>query len=283
MITIIFMSAMFAAEPELAEPQLTLGVNAQTIRQYDQVVVKAVVVNHAQDALRLAGEPNGVGNYIRYEMKNGKGWQRVLEAGAGFFCGVTTPHILETGATYAEYDSIHLKNHKISFVFDKPGTYLLRAVVATSTGKLESKPVAVTVKARSPDELRQIESSKELLGWLKGIALSQSPRQLAELKDVGGNIGAAVERVLFLESVRSGQKRLEGDDVVKTLRTKMDGIDLEVGLHAMGAHYSQQLDWKHLQQIVDAIPDATYGVREWERNLDLHRLPEFVPSKPMKE
>ncbi len=280
MIAILSAALLLAAEPEL-----TLEVNSRTIRQYDQVVVKAVVANYAEEPLSFTGELNSAANYIRFEMKKGPEWQAVREMGAGIHCGVPgIGPVLEKGATYAEYDSIHLKKHRISFVFDKPGKYVLRAVVSTSAGKLESKPVVVTVEPRKPDELRKIESSKQMLAWLTVLPLSQPlPQEVIALKHVGGNIGATVENLLFLETVRTGQQRLDGDDIVKTLRKKMTGIELEVGLHTLGTLYSQKLDWKHLQQVVDALPDATRSALSWEHNLDLHRPAEFVPSRTKKD
>ena len=268
------------------DADLTLSVNRTSICQRDPLVVKAVLANHGEDLIKMTGKP-ARSNRIRYQQQiNGK-WIPLPSWSTRSGIGTMMPgsrggdgQFIAKDASCAEYDVIVLDS-KDNFIFDKLGKSQIRAIAETSVGQLTSAPVTIVVEPRKPEQLERIESAKKWLYLIGQDVPSHGsvPKQLVELRDVGGNIAKGIDQLLLVERIRGGAESVGDENVAKFVRRHASGVDCEVTLILLGYHYNQRQDYKRLAQVVEAIPDMTVMTREWEYYLDLRTPSRFVPGK----
>src|SRR5262245_49835885 len=217
----------------LGDCELTLAVNRETILERDHLVVRAVIENHGEEAVRI--DPRSVtgggiirrGGHIVYERNTPAGWEPLLDMDSqsnGDFVRSTTPTVAPGGA-YAEYARFWRAG---GFVFENAGTYEIRAVVETSAGDIRSQPVKIVVKPRHYADRERIEALTPHLYFIgQPFFPSEIPLNVSALKDVSGNLGQAIQNLEFLDRLRKGDK-MEDDNVAKCVHGQMQGIDAEV-------------------------------------------------------
>jgi hypothetical protein len=271
----------------LGECELTLTVNREMILERDHLVVRAVIENHGEEAVRL--DPRSVtgggvirrGGHILYERNTPTGWVPLWDMDArsnADFVRTTTP-TLAPGGAYAEYARFWLSGEH-DFVFEKAGTYEIRAVVETSVGDVRSKPVRFRVKPRHEADRERIEALSRKLYFIgRPLFPNEIPDEVWVLKDLGGNLGQGVRNLEFLDRLRKGDK-MEDDNVAKCVHRQMKGIDAEIGLITLGYHFARWERWEYLRQIVDALPYETISSHGWSKKLDLLTPPQFIPTSP---
>lgn len=278
--TLPLLLALLSAEPRSA---IELTVNRSTIKQCDPLLVKAVVSDSGEGLWSIESPSAIGGNRIRYQWRVDGQWKPLQTMSSFGLIGLPSPHkplLIAEGAEYAEYDRILLQSRKKDpFVFDQPGRYEISAVVETFDGKFESKPLTIVVERRTAADVKRIEHLKKTL-FLIGYTGSnlEVPPELYALDDIGGNIGHGVRNLKFLEGILSGNEPLVEDSVPKTVRQRMDGVEAEMAMILLGHHYRQKGDWKHLDQIVEALP-PTLASFSWHKDLERRRPAAFVPNR----
>lgn len=273
-----------------ADPSLVLTVGSEELLQCDHLVVKTVLRNDTELSVTIDRRGGFTDDSIRIESKLGGKWKSLgymdEQFGVPAIGGVPDP-ILESGAVYAQYDVLMFTGKTLDF--EKPGTYELRAAVSCSGNSIVSPTVKVVVKERDADSLERIKRS--FRGVPFEIAPGMTPEEikrriilshgdgkfgnlgatwfqgevgegLEELADVGGNLGAGIQRLQLLSRILEGIEPT-GEDVIGYIRARMNKVDAEVALHVLGRRYEKKRDWDNLAKVVGALPDKSMMVYQW--------------------
>jgi len=252
-------------------PRLVIVPNASTILQGDHLLVMVLVENPTTDEIRIFPDKKmPVDGYLRLLIRFGDGWSLVRSMreerdGGGFGVASESKGRVVLGeSTYAEFKVI--QRQKSSFVFDRPGKFELLAAVRTASGVMESKPVEITVEARSESDIHRAE---EIASKVSGLELGGlrwvEPDYLAGFRDLGGNIGRRIENALLLRDFTAG-KRIDGrvltpQDLPEFLRTRFDRVSWEYSLLRLAHFYEGPGDWNAVRQVLAPVPHDSFERR----------------------
>jgi hypothetical protein len=277
---------------------LTIEVSTHELLQFDHIVVKCVLRNDSIVSITIDDWLGLFPDFVRIEMREKQKWKplRSMFSQVGTWeLGPAPDPILEAGAEYAQYSSIFLEGQ--DFVFSKPGTFEIRAVARCSGNEIVSNAIKLVVARRDPRILARIRDAvtDTPVSFSPGMSLEEkrsavinsrrrgkfvglgaitfagfegnTSQNINAIADVGGNLGKGIGRLQLLSRILNGQEPT-GEDVIGYVRQELDNqVDAEVALHVLGQHYKRHKDWLNLAQVVDALPDRTIQMYEWEKEI----------------
>ncbi|MGI8982595.1 MAG: hypothetical protein ACR2FY_25465 [Pirellulaceae bacterium] len=277
---------MLLTAPDSAK--LTLVPNTKEILQRDNLLLLTVLENHSISAVRLFGDMDSFGGWIRHEIqdKNGK-WVKVKHSvdQIGVFCGARGKCMLDAKSTYAECEAMHRRSLKGAFLFETPGTYKIRAVATMPWGELPSEPVTITVRKREETDLQKIESVPPGDLWVLALPNLETPlpEKLVELKAVGGNIAWTIDQWQMAQAACEGGEwkgtRVTKEKNCEWLRENMAPVAYEHSLEHLGSYYRATKHWEGLSRVVPAMKYDSVKRRGFIRQLELLTKPP-MPAMP---
>jgi hypothetical protein len=247
-------------------PRIVVIPNSKAILQRDHLWLMAVVENRATSDIKITSEPAVGGRCATFEVREGESWKSVsvmneLRVPCRDFMGRT----VLAGCTYAEFAA--LQRDATRFVFGVSGKYEVRAKVETSIGPLVSEPVAITVDARSPDHLRQIDLATDVLGKLDLRTLRGTlPENLLALTGVGGNIQRSLDNARLLQEYATTGTvdglKVELEKLPELLRQRLDPVNKEMALQLLAQHFMRTEELPGLKVVARTMSHDSLQRRE---------------------
>lgn len=262
------------ALPPQKPVRVSLVANAATIRQRDHLLLMLIIENAGSSDIHVY-QPRECMRLVRLFCRFDDEWQELSTMDEQQF----DPRCEERGdrgrailrrSSYCEYKA--LQRHRSEFVFDSPGKYELRASVLTSVGEVWSDSVTITVEGRSDSDLRRIEEAGDALSALQfGNLHWKVSAKLAQLEDVGGNIGETIRDIAELQKYVSdlnvNRLAIQAGDRFPGLAKRFEKVSFEFALNQLAHFHLTNFERNHLQAVVGAMKYDSFARRESLREL----------------
>jgi hypothetical protein len=264
-----------AAEPPPSTVTLNAVVDSTSLLVDDPLLIKCVLKNEGQRAVRLGLPFSSFASGVRFEVRspNAKEFTRVLAADEGVFCGVFVFGIskgweLPVNTTVVCYSHLHWKSEQEGGgpVFSAAGKWQVRMAVTVDGKVLTSDPVPISVVSRdqrdekgfreamqsvglclassgwlSQDDLKRALEAQEYLGSPDASRVIAQARLLRDLRHAGP-AKARTMAIIALKRFRS--------ELGPVSREYLDLLTVHVFLH-------DRKEYDEAKSLLDTITDIS--------------------------